>query len=174
MILHVVGNYLNAVGREDLIDLLLGVSLADTFLLSNDLGELVSVAGCALEIFWGKLWVLGSESGSCFVETHIVYEVVMSLGVISSCMDRGGIADLTVLVCGVSVLNKKRKSFRSALARCYIDRLLPLTAHPTSSCGTNWNCFCSHRYPSRFCPTINTVREWEGVYHGQPVERARP
>lgn len=65
--------HLHAVGREDLIDLLLGVSLWDALLLSDDLGEAISAARGGLEVLWGELGVLGSESGSDFVKTHVVY-----------------------------------------------------------------------------------------------------
>lgn len=70
MLLLFDGQRLHAVGGEDLIDLLLGLFLADALLGGNDLSQLVSASSGGLEVFRSEFWVLGSESGSDFVETH--------------------------------------------------------------------------------------------------------
>lgn len=151
--------HLHAVGREDLVDLLLGVSLTDALLLSNDLGELISVARGALEILWCKLWVLGPESGSCFVETHVICKVVyVTVGRCQWCFDTGN-KDLLLLYMVRSNKFVCLKEDKIQERSSYILYREPAPSANASHLAM-WNeCFCSHQCPSSFCPTINRARE---------------
>lgn len=84
---------------EDLIDLLLGVLLADALLRGNDLDKSVTVAGSAGEVLWGEFWELGSESGSGFLDTHFDWCCLFGSGVVCQDVSRGPPRWKYLLVC---------------------------------------------------------------------------